>query len=52
MKLYFAVLAPHYRFSADMCGGKTPYKRKIALKAVFQGYRGGIGGDRAQSENL
>ena len=31
-------------FSADRCGGKTPYRRKTAICAVFQGYRGGIVG--------
>jgi len=34
-----------------MRGGKTPFKRKIALKAIFQEHWGGIGGDRVQSEN-
>ena len=29
-----------FRFSADMCGGKTPCKRKTAYSAVFQGYWG------------
>ena len=46
----FAAFTPHLRFSADTCGGKTPCKRKIALKAIFQGHRGGIGGDRVQSK--
>ena len=51
-KIYFAAFTPHFRFSADMRSGKTPYKRKTAYSAVFQGCRGGIGGDRVQSENL
>lgn len=29
-----------FRFSGDRCGGKTPYKRKTAYSAVFQGYWG------------
>ena len=40
-----------FRFSGDMCGGKTPCKRKAVYSAVFQGHWGGIGGDRVQSEN-
>ena len=35
-----------------MCGGKTPNKGKAANSAAFQEHRGGIGGDRKQSENL
>ena len=38
-------------FSGDMCGRKTPYKRK-SLFGDFQGHVGGIGGSGAQSENL
>ena len=41
-----------FRFSGDMCGGKTPCKRKTVYSAVFQGHWGGIGGDRAQSKIL
>jgi len=33
-----------------MRGGKTPCKRKIAFKAIFQEHWGGIGGDRVQSK--
>ena len=50
--LFLRRLRRIFRFSADMRGGKTPCKRKIAFKAIFQGHWGGIGGDRVQSENL
>ena len=41
---------PLFCFSADMCGRKTPCKRK-PLTSGFQGRVGGIGGSRVQSEN-
>ena len=42
---------PHFCFSGDKCGRKTPYKRKPLLSG-FQGHVGGIGGSGVLSENL
>ncbi len=53
LKLNFlAALGAAFCFYADMCGGKTHYKRKPVKQAGFQEHRGGIGGDGVQSENL
>ncbi len=50
--LLFRRLYCIFCFSADMRGGKTLVSEKPQNIAVFQGHWGGIGGDRAQSENL